>query len=88
MADLDDDLPAAVWTGLPMVGGGCGCGGEPVMGEDGWVVPVHYSRPGVKCPGSMAPVTAMQTPKAMDERIEQHVVQAMPPRINDDWDTP
>ncbi|AKF14327.1 hypothetical protein SEA_VINCENZO_65 [Mycobacterium phage Vincenzo] len=97
----DDDSVAAmlspgatVWTGLPVTCTSCHNAGMPVMGQDGWQLPVHgrvqqeFPFGIVTCPGSMTPVTAMQTPQAMTDRIEQHVVDAMPPRINEEYDTP
>lgn len=94
--DSDDEavLVPAEWTGKPVVCPQCGCHGTPVMGEDGWCLPLHARRETtfpfrlVPCPGSLTPVTAMQTPAPMEERIEQRVADAMPDRINDDWDTP
>ena len=93
-SDPDAVLAPAEWTGKPVVCTTCQNAGKPVMGQDGWQLPIHgmlertFPFRIVTCPGSMGPVTAMQTPAPMEQRIEEHVAQAMPERVNDDWSTP
>ena len=93
-SDPDAALAPAEWTGKPVVCTTCQNAGKPVMGQDGWQLPIHgmlertFPFRIVTCPGSMGPVTAMQTPAPMEQRIEEHVAQAMPERVNDDWSTP
>ncbi|AER49377.1 hypothetical protein STINGER_63 [Mycobacterium phage Stinger] len=94
--DSDDEavLAPAEWTGKPVVCPQCNNAGKPVMGQDGWQLPIHgrveqtFPFRVVTCGGSMGAVQAMQVPEPMEQRIEDHVARAMPDRVNDDWDTP
>lgn len=81
MPDLDG---TAVWPGLAVACEGCARTVTPVMGEDGWILPLHHDsvmtwgNGKTLCPASLRGVDALPAAPAMETRIEEHVLAAMP----------
>jgi hypothetical protein len=77
-------LRSDTWPGLAVRCDVCRESLTPVMRDDGWRLPVHHwwssDHNASVCPGSLGGVdTPVTSADRMADRIEAHVVAAMPP---------